>query len=285
MPAQSGRKSVGRSTPLATKVAHARAPTFKTVNTRRTFEEVTDQVRELLLGGSLQPGDRLPAERELSKILGVGRPALREALRALEAAGLIELRKGKLGGAFVCKGKSSVVSARMSDMLRLGNVSVEELFEVRLWIQTGMVRAACVRRTEEDLRALEENVRTAEALHLQGRYDERIAINIEFHNLLGRATHNPVAELVVQGLSNALKGLVTRVGSELPRGTFTYRHDLTKALQSRDQEAAVLAVSRIIKSAEQTYLRLAQQLTEANKRASLPAKVVGFGTRKRATSR
>ena len=79
------RRANDKRTLLITGALGSRAPEFKVVSTRRTFEEVTDQVRELLLGGSLQPGDRLPAERELSKMLGVGRPALREALRALEA--------------------------------------------------------------------------------------------------------------------------------------------------------------------------------------------------------
>lgn len=261
----------------------SRAPEFKVVSTRRTFEEVTDQVRELLLGGSLQPGDRLPAERELSKMLGVGRPALREALRALEAAGLIELRKGKLGGAFISQGKPSIVSARMSDLLRLGNVSVEELFEVRLWMETGMVRTACARRTDEDLRALRENVRLAEELHLQGRYEERIVANIQFHNLLADACHNPVAELVTRGLSDALQGLISRVGTELSRGTFRYRHDIVKALEARDEVAAEQAIARIIKSAEQTYLRLAQQ--RGDTAAKVPTKTVTTSVRKKVAAK
>ena len=252
---------VTKRTPL-TAAALRRAPKFKQVSTRRTYEEVTDQVRALLIGGSLHPGDRLPAERELAKSLGVGRPALREALRALEASGLIELRKGKLGGAFISKGKPDVVSERMSDMLRLGGVSVEELFEVRLWMEIGIVRTACARRSDDDLRALRENVRAAQELHLQGKYDERIATNIEFHNLLARATHNPVAELVIRGLSDALRGLINRVGSGLPRGTFSYRRELIRALERRNESAAVLATSRIIKAAEQMYLRLAQQGAE-----------------------
>lgn len=267
MPPADDQASTGKRTPLVAATAQKRTPAFKPVGPGHTFEEVTTQLRELLLGGSLQPGSRLPAERDLAKQLGVGRPVLREALRALEASGLIELRKGRLGGAFISEAEPTIVSRRMADMLRLGNVSVEELFEVRLWMETGMVRAACGRRTEDDLQTLRENVRHAEELHLQGRYTERIEANIEFHHLLACATHNPVAELVVHGLSSALQGLISRVGSELPHDTFSYRHDLINALQARDEQAAVLAIRGIIETAERMYLQLAQQTATSANRA------------------
>jgi GntR family transcriptional regulator, transcriptional repressor for pyruvate dehydrogenase complex len=250
--------SVIASTELAAGLARQGAQ-FKLVHTRRTFEEVTAQVRELLLGGSLKPGDRLPAERDLAKMLGVGRPALREALRALEAAGLIELRKGKTGGAFISTGKPSVVSDSMSDLLRLGNVAVEELFEARLWIQTALVRAACARITQDDLKVLHANVVLAERQHAEGKYEERSTTNVEFHNLLAQATRNPVAVMVIRGLTDALRGLIRRVGTELTKGTFSARYELLKALEARDEHAAAEALARIIKNAEQTYKRLAQQ--------------------------
>jgi GntR family transcriptional repressor for pyruvate dehydrogenase complex len=282
MPARHAQRRIGKRTPLTAKSAESVTPGFKRVNTRRTFEEVTEQVRDLLLGGTLGPGDRLPAERELAKMLGVGRPALREALRGLEATGLIELRKGKFGGAFVCKGKPDIVSARMSDMLRLGNVSIEELFEVRVWIETGMVRAACAHRTTDDLTALGDNVRLAEEKHLQGRYDERTAANIDFHRLLARAAHNPVAELIIQGLAKALHGLISRFGSGISRSNFRYRHDLIEALRKRDERAAVLAISRVIKSAEQMYLRLAEQHAGSANRTSSPLRIARLGPRNKA---
>jgi DNA-binding GntR family transcriptional regulator len=147
----------------------------------------------------------------------------------------------------------------MSDLLRLGNVAVEELFEARLWIQTALVRAACARITPDDLQALQANVVLAERQHLEGRYEERSTTNIEFHNLLAQATHNPVAIMVIRGLTDALGGLIRRVGTELPGGTFSARYELLKALEAKDEDVAVAAIARIIKNAAQTYKRLAQQ--------------------------
>ena len=157
-----------------------RAPiAFKKLHTKRTFEEVVAQVREMLFGGALKPGDRLPGERDLSVQLGIGRSALREALRALEASGLIILRKGKRGGAFISSGTPRVISENISDLLRLSSISVDQLFEVRLWIQTGLARAACQRATEEDIDRLRQNVHEGERLHARGLDLQRIEVNIE----------------------------------------------------------------------------------------------------------
>ena len=66
----------------------------------RSFDDVLEQLREAILSGRIRPGDRLPGERQLCESFGVGRPTLREALRSLEATGLIEVRPGKGGGSY-----------------------------------------------------------------------------------------------------------------------------------------------------------------------------------------
>jgi len=98
---------------------------------RRTFEEVALQLRAMFTGGHLRPGDRLPPERELSQQLGVSRSALREALRTLEISGVIQLRKGRNGGAFITRGNFDAVTANFRDLLTLGNLKFEELAEAR----------------------------------------------------------------------------------------------------------------------------------------------------------
>ncbi|MGI4903307.1 MAG: FadR/GntR family transcriptional regulator [Janthinobacterium lividum] len=237
----------------------APASEFRALRKSRTFEEITNQVREMLFGGSLKPGDRLPAERELSQILGIGRPALREALRALEANGLIVLRMGKSGGAFISSGKPSVVSDNMSDLLRLGNVSIAELFEARVWIQSALASAACTRATDADIKALRENVVLGEMHHAAGRAAERISANIEFHNILANATHNSVAVMVIRGLTDGLRNLIRQVGSDPAPTLFKDRRALLAALEARDEKAAGKAMARLLKTTMQTYQRLAEQ--------------------------
>ncbi|WP_426442565.1 FadR/GntR family transcriptional regulator [Bradyrhizobium genosp. P] len=76
----------------------------------RAFDTICQKVRDLLADGSLKPGDKLPAERQLAEQFGVGRSALREALRTLEAAGILTLKKGAHGGAFIRQGDPSRVT-------------------------------------------------------------------------------------------------------------------------------------------------------------------------------
>jgi DNA-binding FadR family transcriptional regulator len=231
---------------------------FRQVRARRTFEEVAAQVRDLLFGGTLKPGDRLPPERELAVLLGIGRPALREALRALEVSGLIELRKGKTGGAFITTGNHKVVSGGMTDMLRLGSVSLEELFEAREWMLSSLVRPACRRITREELQQLRDNVAEAERLHISGRYADRIDRNFDFHVILAAATRNAVSVMVVRGLNDALRSLIHEVGSDLSPNFFGHRRELLRALESGDEDAAAHKMVAIVKATEQTYKRLMQ---------------------------
>lgn len=225
----------------------------------RTFDEAAEKVRTLLFNGTLRTGDRLPAERELSELLGISRPALREALRALEAGGLLEMRPGKYGGTFITGGKASVVSGAMSDLLRLGSVSIAELFEARQWIQGALVRAACERLTDAQIDALEQNVNESEIAHAEGRFADRIRINVEFHNLLAEGSANAVAAIVVSGLTQAWQALMAEVGSDQVSGGITYRRELLRALRARDEEGAAKALSKILRTSESLYKELAKR--------------------------
>ena len=108
---------------------------FAPIHTRRAFEEICQRIRDQLGAGQLKPGDKLPAERELALQLGVGRNALREALRSLEIAGIVRLQKGVKGGAFIREGNTGQMNQVMQDMLSLGSITVEELTEARVHIQ------------------------------------------------------------------------------------------------------------------------------------------------------
>src|SRR4051812_29624075 len=94
---------------------------FKPVR-RRAYQEIAASIREMVVSGALKAGEKLPAERDLAEQLGVGRNVTREALRALEAGGLIEMRRGKWGGAFVRSAGGDAVAGQMTDLLRMGGV-------------------------------------------------------------------------------------------------------------------------------------------------------------------
>lgn len=206
---------------------------------KRTFEHVANQVRGMLSTGQLKPGDQLPPERKLSVELNVSRSALREALRTLEFAGVLELRQGKRGGAFVSCGNPQALSNNMSDLLRLGNLAWSDLTEARIWIEEIIVRVACERATARDIRLLEENIRQAEALFDAGELMEKTDTIIEFHNILARATRNPFLVMMNQTITEVLRYFTRRLGSERTREVFKSRRRFMTAFAASDADAAV----------------------------------------------
>src|SRR6266699_5804118 len=85
------------------------------ISTQRIYQEVASQLRRSISEGRLRPGDKLPPERSLSAMFGVSRNTVRDALRALELSGLIELKLGATGGAFVLSGSSNAVVNRSEE--------------------------------------------------------------------------------------------------------------------------------------------------------------------------
>ena len=231
---------------------------FKPVRVQRTFEEVVNQVRDQLAGGALVPGERLPSEREWARQLNVSRSALREGLRTLEMSGIVELRKGRAGGAFITRGNPKVVSDSMADLLRLGDVSWTDLTEARIWIEEIIVRVACERATPEDHAALEENIRQAMDLFEKGQLMKKTEVLIEFHNILARATGNPVLVIVTRMLTDMLQYFTRRLGSATTRAVFRSRRRFMKAFVARDVDVAVNEMERDLRKVHRLYLRLAR---------------------------
>ena len=212
----------------------------------------------MLDNGELKVGDRLPPERELSKQLNVSRAALREGLRTLENAGLLELRPGKLGGAFVANARPQAISENMSDLLKMGGISLTQLTEARAWIEEVVVRVACERAEEADFQALEENIRLAEQLFSQGRMMEKLDANIDFHNVLATATKNPVLLMMTQTLGNVMRSFARRLGAETKRSVVRSRSRFIELLRSRDADAAVKEMNEQLRTVQKVYMQFAK---------------------------
>ena len=216
-------------------------PSFEPIQSRRAFEQICERIRAQIAAGTLRPGDKLPAERDLAQQLGVGRNALREALRSLEIAGVVRLQKGAKGGAFIREGDAGRMDEVMRDMLSLGSISIAELTESRLHIQDLVVRLACERATREDLDALAANIDRTEQMTTTGRYLDRVECSREFYRLLAAATHNQVLAMIVHSITEILMQFVyARVvagGKPQPK-LVEKRRAFLAALRERDADEA-----------------------------------------------
>jgi GntR family transcriptional regulator, transcriptional repressor for pyruvate dehydrogenase complex len=203
--------------------------------------------------GELRSGDKLPPERELAETFGVSRGAVGEALRSLERTGLVSLQAGAHGGAFIGEGDPSLIGDSFRNLYQLGSVSLDELTEARLWLASTAVRIACARATEADLDRLTANVDEAEELIKAGRYEEKIDVHIEFHNLLARTMRNAVMAMLMGAVMEVMRDFAHAAGGE--------RHDLTikacrrllDALRKCDADEAVTAMTEHLEDLRLRY--------------------------------
>lgn len=238
------------------KEAPANAVGFAPIAPQRAFEDIAAQIRQLVATGKLKPGDRLPAERDLSAKFNVSRNTLREALRALELSGMIELRKGASGGAFVLPGNSDVVVNGLRDLYHLGAITPEHLTEARIWLSEIVVRVACERMTEEDLQALEANIDAAARAQKAGDFEERARVHSRFHNLLAASTRNPIIEITMEAVMEVMLKFIERIGPSDNPYTLPSRRRLVKHLRARDSDAAVAEMTKFLDRLQAQYMAL-----------------------------
>jgi len=124
---------------------------FKPLKSKKIFEQISDQIRELIFSDTLKPGDKLPCEKELSNQFKTGRTAVRKALRTLEHAGLMYVKQGSDGGAFIKNIDPTVITRSFSDMIRLGTIPIQDLTEAKVGIEKMLLEFALKRVTKEDL--------------------------------------------------------------------------------------------------------------------------------------
>lgn len=179
------------------------AKMFSPITTVRVSTIIVDRVRTLIHEGALQPGDRLPTERELCASFGIGRATVRDALRVLETMGLIEIKVGSRGGAFVTAPSSLHVGAGLNDMIAAATLSAAEVREARLTFELGLVDLVCERITEDDLDVLHDICERAKVAVDEDNY--RLELSLEFHRALAHSAHNRALDMIVDTFQVSLQ--------------------------------------------------------------------------------
>ena len=212
---------------------------FTPVSTGRVSADIVEQIKRAIHERRLTPGDQLPSERELTKQLGVSRVSVRDALRMLEAYGLIEVRVGARGGAFVTAPAPNLVGEGMAHMLLLAAVAPSEVTELRLIFELAVLPLACERRTDDDLEELAAICDRAEATLQAGAYD--VTLSAEFHTRLAKATHNTAIALFAESFQGPLLASLRqaqRVAPEMGKAGLLEHRAIVDAIRARDAEAA-----------------------------------------------
>ena len=179
-------------------------PLFQPLPVKRTFIEIANQIRNSIYSKTLKPGDKLPSERELTAQFGVGRISVREALRMLEQAGLILIKQGSGGGAYVKAADTSAISESVYDLVSRSDIRLVDLTEVRLAVEKQILLSAFDKITADDMEMLEQSIEELETV-IKKKTRKDIPVYFEltnFHVIIAHATRNPVFEIILKVLMN-----------------------------------------------------------------------------------
>lgn len=233
----------------------ARLP-IEPVQRSRLSQQVIVQLCQLMQSGRIEPGDRLPSERDLAEQLAVSRPCLREALRALELSGLIESRHG--GGTYVRDFGEPGVFSPLVLMLGMTEDLAGDLGEVRKIFEPAVAMRAALRADAEDLTVIADVLeRQSKVLDNGGPLRQLLPLDREFHALIARASHNQVAIRIVQLINQLVHEGMGRVSASLTRSLLAHqRHcEIADAVAEHDPRRAHAAMLRHLEEVEDQIVR------------------------------
>ena len=214
---------------------------FSPVRAERVSQLIEGQLKEAIITHHYRAGDKLPSERELADMFSASRSSIREAIRSLERSGFVVVKKGVQGGAFVIKkGNSKPMVDYLRDVMRLRQVSLEEILQARVIIEPEVAAAAAEKATPKDIKLLEEITRDQ-----LGGFDSENPVmqfdrNPRFHRIISEITGNQVFIIIMQILSeiHAFRMNQFKLDEKSMR-RITHQHDgIIEALKKKDKELA-----------------------------------------------
>ncbi len=217
---------------MKNKIAQLISPPKK----EKLHEAIVAQIKTLIHTKKLGVGDRLPSERELAQLFNVSRVVVRESLRSLEQSGLIEVRAGSTGGAFITYNVHKPLFDAAYDLFNKGNLSLSYFFEARQAIECFAVRLAARKATAEDVQTL-RNINRKLLEDIDDKPKLRLN-NSDFHTAIAKMSGNPLLLLMAQSLLQILDVAYphSKQADDYVRNTYERHEAIIKAMEERSPE-------------------------------------------------
>ena len=209
-------------------------PKFSAVPRRKLVDQVLEQLHDAL-DHHYRPGDRMPTEPELMEMLGVGRSTIREAVKILVHAGMLEVRQGD--GTYV-RSRPSDSDSLEQRLLRAETVHITE---VRSMMDAQAARLASERRTDTDLERMKQLLEERKKALEVGNYAAYVDYDVEFHCSIAEASHNPVLIDLYRAFCSALRGELSHliVDTQHYEDRSELHEQLLQAIANRDADTAI----------------------------------------------
>ncbi|MCD9021817.1 FadR/GntR family transcriptional regulator [Cohnella silvisoli] len=226
---------------------------------RNHYEEIKDQLQQMILDGKLKVGDKLPSTKEMSERFGVGRSTTREALSALKAMGLIEIRQG--GGCRVIRNSPAAELALPElDSLRMNRETLLELLEARQSLEVSNASVAAAKRTDEDLAQFEELISVMGRSVGQDIEGERT--DLLFHLTLAKATHNSILVRLFESIAYQLETAIREIrrvelyaNQQVAERLYLEHSAIFEAVRLQDSELAAQRMKQHLQHVENILMK------------------------------
>jgi DNA-binding FadR family transcriptional regulator len=231
------------------------------IQRRKLYQDVVERLMLRIQSGEIRPGDHLPPERELMDVYGVGRPAVREALQALERSGIVEISHGERAKVVVPTARDLIlqIASGTRHLLQSQPDMLDHLKEARLFLEIGTARMAAQKAGPEDIEALRTRIEEQRAALTQ--MERFLACDMAFHREIARVSGNPifpaVIEAVFQWAGDYYQPLVRAPGAE--QLTLQEHTRLVDAIAAHDPDAAEAAVRAHVTRSNELYRRIEQE--------------------------
>ena len=216
--------------------ASATAEVFRRVIVEPAYKAVSAEIERAILGGALPLGAALPTEQELAERFGVHRSTVREAIRQVEQEGLLQHRESRR--LFVSLPGVSDLTPGATRLLMLQQTTFHELWELAVTLEPLAARLAAQRVQRQDLQALQDNLAASRQC---GDDAAMVLLDVQFHALVGRASHNHALMLAREPAGLLYNPTLLQVFSHLPQArqrNFVAHQRIVDALERRDADAA-----------------------------------------------
>lgn len=196
-----------------------------------------DDIKSRIMNGEYRNGDRLPAELDLAGQHAVSRSVIRESLRNLESLGLVKIKKGPKGGIFVSERYDKPISDSLRGLVDRGRVTEENIFDIRLLLETYATAKAAVNADEKDIAYLRNLLVIPEDKRSNAQWLQ--SNRSKFHLGLAKAAKNPVLEVLMRGLISLLRKYFKDFHDvEFELESLNNHQNILKAIENRNPEKA-----------------------------------------------
>lgn len=223
----------------------------------KASDVLAEDLRERILRGEFPEGTALPPERSLMEQTGMSRQTIREGLRLLEAQGLLTIRTGRAGGAFVQSPGEESVANSVTLLIRGRKIRIPALLETREAIEPYCAQLAATARTETDIESLE---RANEAIAVEGApLAAFLQANVDWHVAVAVASHNELLTGFMTALSRAIYASTNTqdfVDGEIRKAAIHSHRTITDAIRDKDPDAAVRRMRRHVHTYAEAVLKV-----------------------------